>query len=168
MESNGIARNKCVFLKRCPIEEKDSIVISKIKEKLNASGGICRIPLFNGDPCEISYREDGKGLLSPKIPLEDQLIWEVFDSALEVVLKNGGQAIKGKAQSGVALGSKGLPLNSVEGYIAHKVFNVKEGESAYGAGFVIYAVLDWAGVCTNCNGYIKLKRRFKERYLKDI
>lgn len=37
---------------------------------------------------------------------------------------------------------EGLPLDSVEGYIAHKVHGVQEGETAFGHGFVICAVLD--------------------------
>lgn len=165
MELKGIINRPFKELKNIPIKESDSIVIKKIKEKLNTNSGKCRIFLFNGDPCEISYRWDGKGLLSPKIPLENQLIWEVFDAALEVVINNGGQAVKGKAQTGSTLGSMGLPLNSVEGYIAHKVFGVQLGETAVGSGFVIYAILDWAGICKNENGYIKLKRKFKERYI---
>jgi len=36
-------------------------------------------------------------------------------------------------------------MNSVEGYIAHKVHGFQEGETAFGPGFVICAILDWAG-----------------------
>lgn len=31
------------------------------------------------------------------------LIWEVFDAAVEVVIQNGGKAMKGKARSGAKL-----------------------------------------------------------------
>lgn len=168
MEFKEITNNPIKELKSVNVLENDSIVIKKIKEKLNSNRGRSRISLFNGDPCDICYRWDGNGILSPKIPREDQLIWEVFDAAFEVVVKNGGQAIKGKAQIGSKLGSAGLPLNSVEGYIANKVFNIQIGETAFGAGFVIYAVLDWAGICKNENGYIKLKRKFKEKYLSEV
>ena len=66
------------------------------------------------------FDPNGKGLVSPKIPVPNHLIWEVFDAAVEVVIQKGG-AMKGKARSGAKLGSDDLPLDSVEGYIAHKV-----------------------------------------------
>jgi hypothetical protein len=136
------------------IEENDSIVVRKIKEKLNESGGRASIPLFSGELCDIFYNSNGKGLISPKIPPANQLIWEAFDAAVEVVIKNGGKAMKGKARSGAKLGSDGLSLDSVEGYIAHKVHGVQIGETAFGPGFVIAAVLDWAGICNNERGYL--------------
>ncbi|WP_346921063.1 hypothetical protein [Clostridium sp. UBA7339] len=39
--------------------------------------------------------------------------------------------------------SNGLPLNSVKGYIAYKVYGVKEGETVFSPGFVICAVLQF-------------------------
>jgi len=59
-----------------------------------------------------------------------------------VAINNSGKAIKGKARLGAKLGSDDLPLDSVEGYIAHKAHGVLEGETAFGPGFVIAAVLD--------------------------
>lgn len=55
--------------------------------------------------------------------------------------------MKGKARSGAKLGSADLPLNSVEGYIANKVHGMQLGQTAFGPGFVIAAVLDWADIC---------------------
>jgi len=51
--------------------------------------------------------------------------------------------------------SEKLMLNSVEGYIAHKVHGAQEGETAFGSGFVICAILDWAEICRNERGYLK-------------
>ena len=101
--------------------------------------------------------------MSPKIPPANQLVWEVFDATVEVVLNNGGKAVKGKARSGAKLGSDDLPLNSVEGYIAHKVHVVKEGETAFGPGFVICAVLDWADICKNERGYLTMNPTFSDK-----
>jgi hypothetical protein len=142
------------------IESYDSPVISKLKEKLNECGGKTTIKLLQGDSCDIWYESNGKGLVSPKIPPANQLIWEAFDAALEVVVKNGGRAAKGNARSGAKLGSVELPLNSVEGYIAQKVHGVKDGESAFGPGFVISAVLDWAGICKNERGFLTINSNF--------
>ncbi|MCT4660942.1 MAG: DUF2089 domain-containing protein [Tissierellales bacterium] len=143
-----------------PIEETDSIVVRKIKEKLNESGGKASIPLYSGDLCDIAYDANGQGLISTKIPPIDQLIWKAFDAAVEIVIKNNGKAMKGKARSGARLGSDGLTLDSVEGYIAYKVHGVKIGETAFGPVFVIAAVLDWAEICSNGRGYLTIKPKF--------
>lgn len=130
-----------------PFNNTDSRVIKRIKEKLNACGGTATIPLFNGDSCVIRFDSHSTGLVSPKIPPMNQLKWEAFEAAVEVVIQNGGKAMKGKARSGAKLGSADLPLNSVEGYIANKVHGVQLGQTAFGPGFVIAAVLDWADIC---------------------
>lgn len=142
------------------IKDCDSIVVRTLKEKLNDNNGRAIIRLYQGDSCAIWFDENGKGLVSPKIPPANQLVWEVFDAAVEVVLNNGGKAVKGKARSGAKLGSDDLPLNSVEGYIAHKVHGVKEGDTAFGPGFVICAVLDWADICKNERGYLTINSVF--------
>lgn len=140
---------------------RNSLVVKKIKDKLNSCGGKATIKLFRGDPCEISYDFYKRGLSSPKVPMPDQLTWEAFDAAVEVVINNGGKALKGSARSkGARLGNEKLPRNSVEGYIAHKVHGVKQGESSFGAGFVIYAILDWASICNNELGFLTIKPSF--------
>lgn len=143
-----------------PITKNDSLVIKRIKTKLNDSGGITSIPLYSGDLCEIGFDPNGKGLVSNKIPVPNQLLWEVFDAAVEVVIQNGGKAMKGKARSGAKLGSDDLPLDSVEGYIAHKVHGAQIGETAFGPGFVIAAILDWAEICHNDRGYLTINQGF--------
>lgn len=142
------------------IKDTDSIVVRTIKEKMNANNGKATIRLYQGDSCNIWFDENGKGLVSSKIPPANQLIWETFDAAVEVALNNGGKAVKGKARSGAKLGSNDLPLDSVEGYIAHKVHGVQEGETAFGPGFVICAVLDWSGICKNERGYLMINPAF--------
>jgi hypothetical protein len=142
------------------INEEDSKIVIKIKDKLNANGGRTLIPLYSGDLCEIGFDPNGKGLVSPKIPVPNHLTWEVFDAAVEVVIQNGGKAMKGKARSGAKLGSDDLPLDSVEGYIAHKVHGTQFGETAFGPGFVIAAILDWAEICRNERGYLTINPSF--------
>lgn len=148
------------------IKDCDSIVVRTIKEKLNNNNGRAIIRLYQGDSCAIWFDENGKGLVSPKIPPANQLVWEVFDAAVEVVLNNGGKAVKGKARSGAKLGSDNLSLNSIEGYIAHKVHGVKEGETAFGPGFVICAVLDWADICKNERGYLMMNPTFSDKSIR--
>lgn len=141
-------------------DKEDSLVVKKIKYKLKSLGGSALIPLYRGDLCDIKFDSNGNGIVSSKIPVKDKLTWEVFDAAVEVVINNGGKALKGYAQSGAKLGSDRLPLDSVEGYIAHKVYGVEMGKTSFGPGFVIFAILDWAGICNNERGYISLKQKF--------
>ena len=147
-------------IKSVPIKDSDSPVVKRIKDKLNNAGGKATITLYSGEGCDIWFDEEGKGLVSPKIPPANQLVWEAFEAAVEVVTKNGGKAAKGQARSGAKLGSDDLPLYSVEGYIAFKVHGVNEGETAFGPGFVICAVLDWAEICKNERGYLTISQSF--------
>ena len=141
------------------INDTDSDVVRKIKEKLNDNGGKAIISLYSGDSCDIGFDTNGKGLVSSKIPPKNQLTWEAFDAAIEIVIENGGKIIKGNARMG-KLGSDYLPIDSLEGHIAHKVHGVQIGESAFGPGFVIAAVLDWAEICHNERGYLRINDRF--------
>lgn len=166
---NDIKRSEfpMLIINNLPIKDTDSLVVRKIKEKLNAEGGRATVTLYNGDGCDIWFNENGKGLKSPKIPPTNQLVWEAFEAAVEIVINNGGKAKKGNAQSGAKLGSEKLMLNSVEGYIAHKVHGVQEGETAFGPGFVICAILDWAEICSNERGYLSIKPSFLGELNKD-
>jgi len=160
INSEERSENNMVTVNNQPITDNDSLVIKRIKTKLNEIGGRASIPLYSGDLCEIGFDSNGKGLVSTKIPVPNQLLWEVFDAAVEVVIQNGGKAMKGKARSGAKLGSDDLPLDSVEGYIAHKVHGAKTGETAFGPGFVVAAILDWAEICNNERGYLTINPSF--------
>lgn len=166
--TNNIKRDDLPMakIKNVPIKDTDSLVIKRIKQKLNTNGGQALVALYSGDACEIWFDENGKGLVSPKIPPANQLIWEAFDAAVEVVINNGGKAKKGNAQSGAKLGTEKLSMNSVEGYIAHKVHGAQEGETAFGPGFVVCAILDWAEICRNERGYLVINPMFKQEINK--
>jgi hypothetical protein len=72
------------------------------------------------------------------------------------------------ARSGAKLGSEDLPLDSIEGYIASKVHGVREGETAFGPGFVICAILDWAGICKNERGYLTINTAFNNELMNNL
>jgi hypothetical protein len=165
LELNSVSENKTEvtvqeMINYVDIFETDSMVIKIIKEKLNASNGIATIRLYQGDTCDIWFDKDGDGLICPKIPVAKHLTWQVLVAAVEVVINNGGKAKKGNAQSGAKLGSDKLMLNSVEGYIANKVHGVQIGETAFGPGFIVYSILDWAGICKNERGYLRIVPSF--------
>lgn len=144
------------------VKESDSLVVKTIKEKLNSKGGYAEILLQRGGICDIYYSDKINGLASSKIPYKELLIFDVFDSVVEFVMKNGGKAKKGSAQSkGVRLGDDNYhPDKTISGYVAKNVYGKLIGESGNEPGFVIYAILDWAGICFNKNGYVEMNEGF--------
>jgi hypothetical protein len=50
------------------------------------------------------------------------------------------------------LGDEGLPLDSVEGYVAHVVDGKQVGESVFRRISPIAAILVWAGICDSAPG----------------
>jgi hypothetical protein len=134
------------------IKEDDHFVVKKIKEKLNQNNGKTTIKLISaGKEAEIWFEADGNGLGCDKIPVHGQLTWEVFVAAYNIAIAEDGELYKGYARAG-KLGSEKLPINSLEGFIAHSVHGVEEGESAFSPGFIIAAILDWAGIFVNKRG----------------
>lgn len=135
-----------------PINDGDHFVVKSIKDRLNKAGGHARIPLITeGNVMDIWYDSDGSGLESDKIPVPNQLTWEVFIAAYSIAAAQEGELYKGYARAG-KLGSDKLPIDSLEGYIAHAVHGVKDGKSAFSPGFAIAAILDWAGIFINERG----------------
>ena len=82
--------------------------------------------------------------------------WNVFAETVDFLKANGGKATKGNAMN-YKLGEKGLPLDSIEGHIAHKLYNKKLGDSIFRRITPIAAILDWAGICENKRGFLLLK-----------
>jgi hypothetical protein len=141
------------------ISEGDHFVVRRIKEKLNSCGGSATIFLLSGKQARIWYSADGSGIECDKIPIPGQLVWQVFVEAYNIAAAQDGEVLKGNARAG-KLGSDKLPVDSLEGFVAYRVHGVREGESAFGPGFVIAAVLDWAGVSANERGKIVLDTEF--------
>lgn len=56
------------------------------------------------------------------------------------------------------LGEPELTLDTVEGYVAFHAFGVKKGESTIRTISALAAILEWAGICENGYGYLKLKK----------
>lgn len=143
------------ILEELPIYNDESCLIKSIKEKLNAQRGIASVPLPKGGSFQIYYEEFGNGLYATNLPHNRILTWKAFDSALELLQKNKGRAIKGNAMKG-KLGSTALPLNSLEGYIAFTAYGAKKGDSCLRTVSAVSAILEWSGLCQNRYGYVEL------------
>ncbi|WP_105749647.1 hypothetical protein [Malikia granosa] len=84
---------------------------------------------------------------SSKIPLR------VFDEIENLLQHKNGKALRGDAMN-CRLGTTGLPLDSVEGRVAHKVFDRKEGGIVFRRITPMSCLLVWAGVCVHGKGVL--------------
>lgn len=71
------------------------------------------------------------------------LRWSVFIEAVSVLKSNGGRAKRGDAMKS-KLGEEGLPVNSVEGHVAHMVSGYHEGDNVFRRITPIACILIWA------------------------
>ncbi|MDK2808760.1 MAG: hypothetical protein PWP24_1497 [Clostridiales bacterium] len=144
-------------IKNLPIYKDESKTIQTLKAKLNQAKGIATIPLPKGDAFQIYYEEFGNGICTTNLPHQRILTWKAFDAAVELLERHGGQAPKGNAMKG-KLGSTLLPLDSVEGYVAHQAYGYKRGDSCLRIISPLSAILEWCGICINGYGYLILQR----------
>ena len=84
------------------------------------------------------------------------LPWAVFVEAFKLMKGMGGRAMKGDAMQH-RLGTQGLPIDSVEGHIANRVYGKQTGESVFRRITPIACILIWAGICANEQGYLVLR-----------
>lgn len=86
---------------------------------------------------------------------EKLLEWKVFEATMKLLRENGVSALRGNAM-GFRLGDAELPLNSVEGYVAHNIYGKNSGDSVFRRVSPIAAILVWAGICTSANRRLTL------------
>lgn len=148
--------DKEVILTELPIYEDESYTVKAIKKRLNIHNGITTIALPRGGSFQIYYEAYGNGIVATNIPASRTLTWKAFDAAIEVMKQNKGSAKKGQAMRS-KLGAGALTLDTVEGYVAYKAYDVKIGESTLRTISALSAILEWAGICNNGYGYLSLK-----------
>lgn len=142
-------------LTNLPVYQDESIVVKKIKHKLNLFEGVATVTLAKGESFQIYYEDFGNGIYATNLPHHRVITWSALNAAIELLTESGGKAIKGNAMKG-KLGSTDLPLNSVEGYIAVKAYGAKKGDSCLRMISSVAAILEWCGICKNGYGYLEL------------
>lgn len=129
-------------------------IIKIIREKFGNTVKV-KVPLLKGNRFFLAELvEDGTSVSNlgnnPFLP------WDVFTESVNLIERLGGIAKKGDAML-FSLGEKGLDLNTIEGYIAAKIYNKKNGEKVFRRITPIVNILIWAGICENLSGKLKLK-----------
>lgn len=137
-------------------EMKHMIDISNIiKEKLVNNEGRVEVSLLKANKSFHIQLIDG-GIMVNNLKNDPFLEWKVFEKAVELLEVEGGIALKGDAMRS-RLGEEGLPINSIEGYIAKEVYGKNNGDSVFRRISPIVNILIWVGVCKNGKEKLLLK-----------
>lgn len=133
---------------------KNPDCLQRLKDKFAQNEIEYKIPLMKADRCFIAKMKP-EGIWVSNLDTSPMLNWAVFDCAISLGKEKGiGERIrKGNAMQG-RLGDRLLPLDSIEGAIAHQVFEQPSGASVFRKISAIGGVLSWAGIFTNGRGYM--------------
>ena len=133
----------------------NNTVISIIKKKFEAEGNPAKIPLLSGHK-SFEAKLSKKGVFVSNLGSSPLLPWQVFVETVRLLQEKGGRAEKGNAMN-YKLGESGLPIDSVEGNIAIKVYGKQIGESVFRRITPVACILIWAGICQHEPNFLVLK-----------
>jgi hypothetical protein len=131
-----------------------SIIEKKIREEAGKDGSVS-VPLKKGEG-RIIVKLGKDGLMVSNLANQPFLPWTVFEETMALIQKGNGKAVKGDAMNG-KLGDSKLPIDSIEGLLAYKIYNKKLGDSVFRRITPIGCILEWAGVCDNERGELILR-----------
>jgi len=129
-------------------------VVTKIKKQFDQKGDPAKIPLMNGKQF-FEARSEDDGIYVDNLKNQPFLPWKIFSEAINCLKENGGQVKKGNAINS-RLGDSNLDLNTMEGYIASKVYDCEIGDTVFRRITPIASILAWAEICENTRGQICL------------
>lgn len=132
-----------------------------IKKKLMEHNGRVVVYTARGLPSEIRMAPDGMSFFSDKLPTSPLYRYEVFDVIVDLLISQGGRALKGNGRN-YKLGDSDCDETTVVGIIGYRYANKETGASVFDPVFVLAAILEWAGIAHNCRGYIELTAEYRE------
>jgi len=128
-------------------------VINAVKDGFAKEGNPAEVPLVKGGNFTAQIIEGG--IIVSNLGNDGFLPWNVFSTVIELLEKNNGRAVRGDAMN-CRLGDPGLPIDSVEGVIALKVYGKEEGDSVFRRITPVACLLIWANLCTHEPGQLVL------------
>lgn len=140
----------------------DNSVIVAIKNKFSKTGSPTEIPLLRvlRGRCSFSAELSDQGISVSNLRKQPFLPWEVFQKTIRILVENDGRAKRGDAMN-CRLGEPNLPIDSIEGHVAHVVYGKQEGETVFRRITPIACILIWAGVCKAGRGELILLSKFR-------
>ncbi|MED2970733.1 hypothetical protein P4361_00405 [Fictibacillus sp. B-59209] len=131
-------------------------VIQIIKQAFNHTEKPVEIPLLKGNRT-FNAKCTEEGIYVSNLHTSPFLPWEAFTETVSLLEEKNGRAIKGDAMT-CKLGESGLPVDSVEGRIAYKVYKKQLGKSVFRRITPVACILEWAGLCENGRGELRIKK----------
>ena len=107
-------------------------VVEIIRSKFVEEGKPVQIPLQRKRSFGATLKEGG--IKVTNLGTQPFLPWAIFKETIKLLQVSDGCAERGDAMS-AKLGKTKLPFNSIEGHIAHVVYNKKEGGYSVAANF---------------------------------
>lgn len=110
--------------------------------------------------------ENGDGVMNSRytsLNCEFKILYSVFNKAISL----GGQMDLGAnaAQNGTRIGSGGLSVDTIDGYISTEFYGKNIGDKTLRRSTYYAAILDWAGFVANHRGgyiYIAVNKIFMD------
>lgn len=133
---------------------KDVDIINILREGFGEIDNISKIPLLKGGGTFTAKISD-KGIYVDNLGNYPFLPWEVFIESISLLKEKGGKAKRGNAMQ-FKLGEIGLPLDSIEGHIAHVIYRKKTGDTVFRRITPIACILIWSKICTHSPGELLL------------
>ena len=137
----------------------ENSVVKTIAGRFALIGNPAQIPLLRHSQrgkTIFQARLTDEGIYVDNLPEANALLpWDVFTETVRLLEENGGRARKGS--SVYKLGTQKLPLDSIEGHIAHVVFEKQVGETVLRRISPITGILRWARICESKPGELVLK-----------
>jgi len=116
-----------------------------IQQKFAQFDGEATIPFLREG--NFTAQADEQGVWVNNLGTSPFLPWSVFEEAVSLLISKGGRATRGDAMA-CHLGDAGLPFDSLEGHIAHKVYGKQIGDIVFRRITPIACILIWAGICS--------------------
>lgn len=153
-EEKDVEQRKELDPKLWQVDETSSKASDIIKRKLKEHGGRATVKLYTGTEYDIWVEPDGKRIGSDGLGNVTVEFW-IFDVVTDHLNAHGGRAKKGCGRN--RLGSKGCGVDTVSGAILQNYYHVPVGGTAFDPAFVVYAIMEWAGIVKNARGELILR-----------
>lgn len=134
----------------------ENTVISIIKKKFEVEGNPARVPLLLGNK-SFQAKLSKEGIVD-NLGSSRLLPWRIFIETVRLLQEKGGRAERGNANN-YKLGESGLPIDSVEGNIASKIYGKQIGQSVFRRITPVACILIWAGICRHEPNLLILKEK---------
>jgi len=126
----------------------------RIKNAFEREGEEVKIPLQINRTFTAKITEEG--IKVDNLRNYHLLDWKVFDEIEELFKEKGPSVLKGDAMN-YKLGESGLPIDSIEGRVAYKIYDKGLGDSVFRRISPIVGILVWADICEVNGEYLVLK-----------